>query len=82
MDLLKCDKKWPICLLDFTYKNKVPEFFVFRVDSKNYHIIADYFYPEYGSLSPTRQYHSSVYVAQKTDGRNIDTLNEDLEFDD
>lgn len=55
VDLLKCDKKWSICLLDFTYKNKVPEFFVFRVDPKNYHIIDDYFYPEEHNdcLSPT-----------------------------
>lgn len=46
LELLKCDKKWPVCLFDFTYKNKVPEFFVFRVAENNYHVTNNYFYGE------------------------------------
>jgi len=41
IDALKCDHSWSVCLLDFTYKNKVPEYFVFRTAS--YTLINDYF---------------------------------------
>ena len=44
--MLTCDKKWPVCLFDFTYKNKVPEFFAFRVTPNSYSVRDDYFYPE------------------------------------
>lgn len=27
-----CNQTWPICMFDFTYKNKVPHYFVFKVD--------------------------------------------------
>lgn len=43
MKKLTCDHKWQVCLLDFTYKNKVPEYFVFRVATTNYNIIDNYF---------------------------------------
>lgn len=46
LEALRCDKKWPVCLFDFTYKNKVPEYFAFRVDSTSYQINKDYFYPD------------------------------------
>eukprot|EP00347_Sterkiella_histriomuscorum_P004415 403360549 len=46
IEALRCDKKWPVCLFDFTYKNKVPEYFAFRADSKSYSIQKDYFYGE------------------------------------
>lgn len=44
MNIFNCDPKWPICLFDFTYKNKVPNFFCFRVraDLSSF-IVADYF---------------------------------------
>ena len=27
-----CNPQWPICLFDFTYKNKVPQYFAFRTN--------------------------------------------------
>lgn len=41
--VLNCNHNWQVCLLDFTYKNRVPEYFVFRVKSSSYAIIDDYF---------------------------------------
>jgi hypothetical protein len=26
---LTCDHKWPVCLFDFTYKNKIPDYFIY-----------------------------------------------------
>ena len=26
---LSCNHKWPVCLFDFTYKNKIPEYFIY-----------------------------------------------------
>lgn len=49
IELLTCDKKWPVCLFDFTYKNKVPDYFVFRVDKSTYELRENYFYPEMSS---------------------------------
>jgi hypothetical protein len=47
MTIFNCDPSWPICLFDFTYKNKVPHYFCFKVNrSLNDHVIPDYFIPE------------------------------------
>ena len=43
IDALTCDDKWQVCLFDFTYKNKVPEYFVFRTSKLV--MIDDYFKP-------------------------------------
>lgn len=48
-EILKCDKSWPVCLFDFTYKNKVPDYFVFRVDKNSYEIKDNYFYSKVNS---------------------------------
>ena len=29
-----CDPNWPVCLFDFTFKNKMPEFFCFKIGNK------------------------------------------------
>ncbi len=42
VDELRCNPRWPVCLFDYTYKNKVPEYFIFRVDPSTYTIIDDY----------------------------------------
>lgn len=43
LDALVCNQRWPVCLFDFTYKNRVPDYFAFRVHSSAYNIIPDYF---------------------------------------
>jgi hypothetical protein len=44
MNIFNCKPEWPICLFDFTYKNKVPNFFNFRVGKNlNSFIIDNYF---------------------------------------
>jgi hypothetical protein len=32
MNIFKCKPEWPICLYDFTYKNKIPNYFCFRIE--------------------------------------------------
>lgn len=46
LELLCCDKRWPVCLFDFSYKNKIPEFFIFRVSQKTVRVFDNYFYGE------------------------------------
>jgi hypothetical protein len=41
-EALTCDRNWPVCLFDFTYKNKIPEYFIYCVDSSSYRIQDDY----------------------------------------
>ena len=43
IEALRCDQSWPVCLFDFTCKNRVPEFFCYRVEPSSYKIIDDYF---------------------------------------
>lgn len=62
-----------MCLFDFTYKNKVPDYFVFRVDSTSYSLIDNHFYSE---MVDER----SLSSKGKKNGLNlIDTLNEENE---
>ncbi len=30
MNIFNCQHDWPICLFDFTYKNKIPNYFCFK----------------------------------------------------
>lgn len=44
MQIFKCDPSWPICLYDFSYKNKCPSYFCYRVEHNlNEYIIPNYF---------------------------------------
>ena len=43
VEALTCDRRWPVCLFDFTIKNRVPEYFAFRVDQSAYTIIENHF---------------------------------------
>lgn len=43
LDHLTCNSKWPVCLLDFTYKNRIPEYFAFSISTSKIKIIDDYF---------------------------------------
>ena len=47
MDIYNCDPRWPICLYDFTFKNRCPKFVAYRF-AKNLDefIIDDYFHPD------------------------------------
>ncbi|CDW83411.1 gtpase-activating protein [Stylonychia lemnae] len=41
-----CDPKWPVCLYDYTYKNKIPNYLCFKIASELTQFIkTDYFYP-------------------------------------
>ena len=33
MSIFNCNKDWPICLYDFTYKTKIPEYIALRTSS-------------------------------------------------
>lgn len=33
MKIFNCDVSWPLCLYDFTYKNKIPQFLCFRTST-------------------------------------------------
>lgn len=47
MKSFNCDTRWPICLFDFTYKNKIPEYTCLRTSSSPPIVIVDYFYTGY-----------------------------------
>ena len=45
MKIFNCNtKEWPICLYDFTYKNRIPQYLCYRTSKKAPVIIDDYFY--------------------------------------
>lgn len=47
MRVFNCDPSWPICLFDFTYKNRIPNFLAFKAyDDLGSCVIEDYFYNE------------------------------------
>lgn len=44
MNVFNCNPEWPICLFDFSYKNKIPNYFSFKIDQDfNERIIENYF---------------------------------------
>lgn len=44
MKIFNCDhNSWPICLYDFTYKNKIPQFNVFKSSHLPIEFIENYF---------------------------------------
>lgn len=45
MKVFNCDIHWPLCLYDFTYKNRIPQFLCFRSSHSPPVIIEDYFTP-------------------------------------
>ncbi|CDW83987.1 tbc domain-containing protein [Stylonychia lemnae] len=49
MRVFNCSTEWPICLFDFTYKNKIPNYIVMASSSESPDIIQDYFYPSANS---------------------------------
>lgn len=53
MDLFDCDPKWPICLFDFTYKNKVPHYLCFKVGGDLRSFIKDNYF-EFANSPPKR----------------------------
>ena len=32
MSLFNCNPEWPVCIFDYTYKNKIPHFFSFKIE--------------------------------------------------
>ena len=53
MDIYNCDPRWPICLYDFTSKNRCPKFVAYRVQkSLDEFIINDYFHPDKQATQP------------------------------
>lgn len=43
---IMCDKNWPICMFDFSFQAKMPQFLVFKVKNIPSCVVDDYFYPE------------------------------------
>jgi len=45
MKIWKCSDEWPVCLYDFAFKNKNPQYLVYRVENNlEEYAIDDYFY--------------------------------------
>jgi len=48
MAVYNCSPEWPVCLYDFSHKNRVPNYICLKVKkSLNEHIIANYFTQDY-----------------------------------
>ena len=43
MQIFNCNPDWPICLFDFTFKNRIPNFIVLKSVDYPSMIIEDYF---------------------------------------
>lgn len=51
MKIFNCNKGWPVCLFDFTFKLKIPTYLSFRVKNDLTSYIQDgYFYGNYSHL--------------------------------
>jgi hypothetical protein len=46
MKVFNCNCEWPICLYDFTYKNKIPNYFCFKVEADINSLIIDNYFSE------------------------------------
>ena len=47
VNYFNCDQKWQVCLFDFTYKNKIPQYLCFRASNDPPALIEEYFYPDF-----------------------------------
>ena len=48
MAIFNCDSKWPVCLFDFTYKNRIPTHFCFKVEANlTTLVVEDYFFESF-----------------------------------
>lgn len=54
MHIFNCDPKWPICLFDFTYKNKVPNYFCYRIDYDLTTLVIDDYFSERTTMEAKR----------------------------
>lgn len=43
MQIFNCNTDWPICLFDFTFKNRIPNFITLKIENYPPRIIDDYF---------------------------------------
>ena len=44
MKIFNCDhQNWPICLFDFTYKSKIPQYFCYKASKYPINFIENYF---------------------------------------
>ncbi len=46
MNQFECDPKWPICLFDFTYKNRIPTYLVFKVQQPLTELVIENYWTE------------------------------------
>ena len=52
MKIFNCNPEWPVCLFDFSFKNKTPSFVTFRVEgSLEAYVFEDYYFGVYDPLS-------------------------------
>mmetsp|Transcript_40645 Transcript_40645/g.39249 ORF Transcript_40645/g.39249 Transcript_40645/m.39249 type:complete len:101 (+) Transcript_40645:100-402(+) len=65
LSLLECQHKWQVCLFDFTYKNLLPDYFCFRVDNIEEHIIEDYFKDQQMVLKNEQDKDSYFWVGEE-----------------
>lgn len=45
INYMECDKRWPICIFDFSFQSKMPNFFAFRVRNIKSHVVENHFFP-------------------------------------
>jgi hypothetical protein len=52
MKIFNCDSDWPVCLFDFSFKNKTPSYIALKVagDLDTY-IFEDYYFCDFDPLS-------------------------------
>jgi len=52
MRIFNCNPEWPVCLFDFSFKNKTPSFVTFKVEGNlESYVFEDYYFGFYDPIS-------------------------------
>jgi len=46
MSIYDCNAEWPVCIFDFTFRNRNPNFFVFKVARSLYEYVRPNYFGE------------------------------------
>jgi hypothetical protein len=72
MTVYNCDPLWPVCLYDYSFKNRVPNYFVLKVENN----LTEYINPNYFALGHRKDsFRHDAYFTIALNGKR--TVNDD-----
>ena len=75
MTVYNCNPEWPVCLYDFSFKNRVPNYFCFKVAKNlNQYVLHNYFFNDLPKIkeSADRGHHLPFAATDKDDVSKIE----------